>query len=109
MAVHATVHNFNEGNSGHPKTGRTEANTNTVRILINDGTKSVRKLSAETQVKTTTVHCILKKTPSFETIKNNHIYNFFIFFFIFFLSDCFTQIDYEFKNKNITPEWRLSG
>ena len=24
-------------------------------------------------------------------------------------SDCFTQIYYEFKSKNITPKWRLSG
>ena len=33
-----------------------------VKILINDDeTKSVRKLSAETQIKITTVHFILKK------------------------------------------------
>ena len=60
--VHVTVHNFNKENSGHPKK-RTEANIHTVRILINyHETKSVIKLSAETQVKTTTtVHCILKR------------------------------------------------
>ena len=28
--------NLNNGNSGHPKAGRTEANINTARILIND-------------------------------------------------------------------------
>lgn len=60
--VHGTVLNLNKGNSGHPKTARTEARINMVRILINDDkTKSVRKLSAETQVKKTTVHVILKK------------------------------------------------
>ena len=30
--VHATVHNLNKGNSSDPKTGRTEANINMVRI-----------------------------------------------------------------------------
>lgn len=60
--AHGTVQNLNKGNSGPPKAVRTETAINMVRNLINDDkTKSVRKLSVETQIKNTSVYLILKK------------------------------------------------
>ena len=63
--AHGTVHNLNKGNSGPPKTARTEETISLIRNLINeDKTKSVRQLSAETQLKRTTVYSILKEDLS---------------------------------------------
>ena len=57
-----TLHNLNKGRSGHPVTHRNPVNINHVESLIlENDTKSTRKLASETGLSRTTMQKILKK------------------------------------------------
>ena len=67
--THGTVTNQNKGNSGRRFTARTEENIDKVRTQLNTSDLSLRKLSAATDVSTSSIQRILKTDLQFKSYK----------------------------------------